>query len=209
MKLIPSMVSAVFPPTDKTGKSFPEHCGGQTPTPHHHVSSRRFKQREGLSLRAVSSVPEGTPAPGAGGVTPPETSPALALGQRSFWSRGAVPLPRGWPRCSARGSPAAPKFAVTPSAAFNQLLQLVNFTQRPKEQTTGRQECRFLQLVQRASGSPASWPGEPCSAAGTCHIPGGDMVWRGLPHTHGSLWQCHTAAGGVWRDPGSFSLGKT
>lgn len=89
MKLIPSMVSAVFPPTDKTGKSFPEHCGGQTPTPHHHVSSRRFKQREGLALRAVSSVPEGTPAPGAGGVTPPETSPTLALGQRSSWSRGA------------------------------------------------------------------------------------------------------------------------
>lgn len=124
-------------------------------------------------------MPEGTPAPGAGRVTPPETSPALALGQRSAWSRGG--------RASAPGpapplrSPAAPRIAVTPSAAFNQLLQLVNFTQRPKEQTTGRQECRFLQLVQRASGSPASWPGEPCSAAGTCHIPGGTWSGEGCP----------------------------
>lgn len=38
---------------------------------------------------------------------------------------------------------------------------------------------------------------------------GGDRGWKGLPHAHGSLWQCHAAAGGVWRDPGSFSLGKT
>lgn len=49
MKLIPSM-GLYFPPLIKQaeGKSFAERCGGQrTPTPHHHVSSRRFKGREG------------------------------------------------------------------------------------------------------------------------------------------------------------------
>lgn len=109
-------------------------------------------------------------------MTPPETSHGLALGQRRAWSRGGQPLcppPRPCRLCcSTHRSPAAKQIAVTPTAAFNQLLQLVNFTQRPKEQITGRQECRLLQLVQRASGSQASWPGETRSAVGTCHIPG-------------------------------------
>jgi len=39
--------------------------------------------------------------------------------------------------------------------------------------------------------------------------PRGVVVRRGLPCTPGSLQQCHAAAGGVWKDPGSFSLGKT
>lgn len=39
--------------------------------------------------------------------------------------------------------------------------------------------------------------------------PGGGHGLRGLPHAQGSFWQCHAAAGGVWRDPGSFSLSKT
>lgn len=56
---------------------------------------------------------------------------------------------------------------------------------------------------------PSQLAGGALLSRGDLPHPGGDMVWRGLPHAHGSLWQCHTAAGGVWRDPGSFYLGKT
>lgn len=123
-------------------------------------------------------------APGAGGVTPPETSHSLALGAKgSLGACGSGTQPLG----SAHSSPAAQPITVTPSTAFNQLLQLVNFTQRPKEQITGRQECRLLQLVQRASGSQASWPREPSPAVGTCHTPQGDLVRRGLPCARAAL----------------------
>lgn len=139
--------------------------------------------------------------------------PRSCFGSEARLELGGQPLcpqPRlRRPFYSTHGSPTAKQISVTPTAAFNQLLQLVNFTQRPKEQITGRQECRLLQLVQRASGSQASWPGELRSAVGTRHIPGGNLAWRRLPRTRGSPWQRHAAAGSVRRDIGSFSLGKT
>lgn len=108
------------------GKSFPEHCGGQrTPTAHHHMSCWRFKGREGLALRAVSCVPEGTPAPGAGGVTPAESSRALAVGESSARSRGSrASAPGPAPHAALPRLPKSLSHPPPPSINFYNLLIL-------------------------------------------------------------------------------------
>lgn len=76
---------------------------------------------------------------GAGGVTPSETSHGLnvglILGHEARLELGGAAL------ALLLCFPAAKQITVTPTAAFNQLLQLVNFTQRPKEQITVRRNA--------------------------------------------------------------------
>lgn len=99
---------------------------------------------------------------------------------------------RGPPRHPQRPQRAAPglstslqpgEIAVTPTAAFNQLLQLVNFTQRPKEQITARQECRasFFGCSEEPAAAEPAGPGSRAQP-GDPPPPGGpDSGHGGLP----------------------------
>lgn len=91
----------------------------------------------------------------------PQTSPTLTQGQKHAGGRPVTPSApqRAAPGLSTSLQPG--EIAVTPTAAFNQLLQLVNFTQRPKEQITARQECRasFFGCSEEPAAAEPAGPG--------------------------------------------------
>lgn len=107
MKLIPSM-GLYFPPLIKQaeGKSFPERCGGQrTPTPHHHVSSRRFKGREGPRSESCERCARGDTCTWCWPGDTTRNQPRSRFGSEER-------LEPGEPRLCPRAGPAAPHAAL-------------------------------------------------------------------------------------------------